>query len=293
MRDLLTTAIKAEGLGFGYLFRSDHLLPTDNRRGIDSPECWTSLGAISASTKRIKFGPMVTPVGFRNPALLARMACSLHSLSEGRLQLALGIGWYEPEYRSNGYGFPAFKVRKEQFEEGLAVVLSMLREGRVDFDGKHYSAHTDCLPRPSGRVHLILGGRGKSIVRAAAQKADEWNTLVSTLEDFRKVKALLDARVMDRQVVISEMGPFLLGRSQGELEANATRQLQKLGQPGSPSDLVKRLKSRGAFCGTRDEFSQLVSEKQRAGITKFYFQALVPENEAMIELLADWIRSMS
>jgi len=293
MHNLLTTTTQAEGLGFGYLFRSDHLLPTDNRRGIDSPECWTSLGAIAASTNRIKFGPMVTPVGFRNPALLARMASTLHSFSEGRLQLALGIGWYEPEYKANGYGFPEFKVRREQFEEGLVVILSMLTEGRVDFDGKHYSAHTDCLPRPSGRIHLILGGRGRTIVRAAARSADEWNTLVSPLEDFQRAKALLDESVLERQVEISEMGPYLLGKSRNELEANAATQLRKLGQSGSPYDLIKRLKSRGAFCGTLDEFSQLLSKKLGVGIAKFYFQTLVPENHTMTELLSDWIRKTS
>ena len=71
--DIVNMAHLTERLGFGYLFRSDHLLPTDGRRGIDSPECWTTLGAIAASTQKVKFGPLVSPVGFRNPALLAKI----------------------------------------------------------------------------------------------------------------------------------------------------------------------------------------------------------------------------
>lgn len=136
MEQVVQTSRQAEDLGFGYLFRSGHLLPTGNSRGVDSPECWTSLGAISASTRTLKFGPMVTPMGFRNPAMLAKMACTLHSFSGGRLQLAIGAGWYEPEYRAHGYEFPSFKVRMRQFEEGVRIILSMVREGRADFDGE-------------------------------------------------------------------------------------------------------------------------------------------------------------
>src|SRR5215472_15751261 len=106
MDQLVGAAKTAEDLGFGYLFRSDHILPTNDSHGIDSPECWTSLGAVAVATKRIKFGPMVTPIGFRNPALLAKMACTLHSYSQGRLQMAVGAGWYEAEYLAHGFPFP-------------------------------------------------------------------------------------------------------------------------------------------------------------------------------------------
>jgi alkanesulfonate monooxygenase SsuD/methylene tetrahydromethanopterin reductase-like flavin-dependent oxidoreductase (luciferase family) len=287
---LLATARQAEALGFGYLFRSDHLLSTDNRRGMDSPECWTSLGAVSASTSRIRFGPLVTPVGFRNPALLAKMACTLHSFSGGRLQLGLGAGWYEAEYSAYGYGFPSFGMRKAQFEEALSVVLPMIREGSVDFDGKHFSAHTDCFPRPSGPFHVIIGGRAKSIVRIAARLADEWNTLVCPPEDFSENASLLGSFAAGRKVVKSEMGPFMLGRSESEIDSNTKFQLSRLGQTGTPEELIKRMKSRGAACGTPDELVAAISRKLEAGVQRFYFQTLVPENTAMTELLADTLK---
>jgi len=291
MSRLIETARQVEELGFGYLLRSDHLLPTDNRRGMDSPECWTSLGAVAASTTRLKFGPLVTPVGFRNPALLAKMACTLHAFSGGRLQLGLGAGWYEPEYSAHGYSFPPLAVRRAQFEEALSVILPMLREGRVDFDGKHYSAHADCLPRPAGRIHVVIGGRTKSIVRIAARLADEWNTLVSTPEAVSGSWSLLGSFASGRRVELSEMSPFMLGRSQSGLESNARLQLSKLGQTGTPDELLKRLRARGAPCGTPDELVEVVSRKLEAGVQKFYFQTLVPENTAMVELLADTLKS--
>jgi alkanesulfonate monooxygenase SsuD/methylene tetrahydromethanopterin reductase-like flavin-dependent oxidoreductase (luciferase family) len=287
---LIETARLTEQLGFGYLFRSDHLLPTDGRRGIDSPECWTSLGAIAASTRSLKFGPMVTPMGFRNPALMARMACTVHSLSEGRLQLGMGAGWYEAEYTANGYAFPRFPERLGQFREALAIVSSLEREGRADFDGKYFSAHTDCLPRPSGNLHIIIGAKSRPMVRLAARNADEWDVLVTPLNEFQELKKVFDAAVGPRNVLVSEMGPFMIGRNEGKLEASARLQASKLNQEISPQELLKRIRSRNAPCGTPEDFLEQVRAKMDAGIGRLYFQTLVPENTAMMELLADTLR---
>jgi len=287
---LIETARLTEELGFGYLFRSDHLLPTDGRRGIDSPECWTSLGAIATSTRTLRFGPMVTPVGFRNPALLARMACTVHSLSGGRLQLAMGAGWYEAEYTANGYAFPEFSERLGQFREAFAIVSSLVREGRADFEGRYFSAHTDCLPRPSGNLHMIIGTKSKPMIKLAARVADEWNVLVSSPDGFRELKSVFDATVGQRRVMVSEMGPFMIGRNEGELEASARLQTSKLGQTISPQELLKRIKGRNALCGTPEDFLEQTRAKLDAGIGRLYFQTLVPENTSMIELLADTLR---
>jgi len=189
---IVGSARLAEELGFGYFFRSDHILPTDGRRGLDSPECWTSLGAVAASTSKIKFGPMVSPIGFRNPALLAKMACTLHSYSRGRLQLSIGAGWYEPEYKAHGFPFPNFRERVAQFSEALEIINAFVHEGRADFDGKYFSAHTDCYPRPYGRLNLIVGARTKPLVRIAAKKGDEWNFFHLPSNDFKELRTVLD-----------------------------------------------------------------------------------------------------
>ena len=290
VRQLVAVAREAESLGFGYLFRSDHLLPTDDSRGKDSPECWASLGALAADTSSIKFGPMVTPLGFRNPALLARMACTLHSFSGGRLQLAVGAGWYEPEYRANGYEFPPFEVRKKQFEEGLAIVLSMVREGKVDFDGEYFSAHTDCLPRPAGKMHIIIGTKAASLVRLAAAHADEWNFFACPLEVYRERRRLLDRVAGDRKVEVSRMGPFLIGENRAQLLENAKKQLRKFGREESPESFIDRVAKAGAPVGTPGEFAQQVGSLVDEGVEKFYFQVLVPENTAMTETLAQALK---
>lgn len=288
---LVGTARQAEELGFGYVFRSDHILPTNDRRGVDSPECWTSLGAVAAATNRIKFGPLVTPIGFRNPALLAKMACTLHSFTHGRFQLAVGAGWYEAEYRAHGYPFPDFKTRIAQFREALEVMTAMISTGRVDYDGAHFSAHTDCLPRPAGHMHLIVGGRTRPVVRLAGKFADEWNFFRMSKADVASLRAVLEAASGGRNVEITEMGPYMLAKGQAGLERSAKLQAEKLGQDISPKEVLARLRSRGAPCGTVEEFVGQLASKSDAGVKRVYFQTLVPENTDMTELLADTIRT--
>ncbi|HEV2137566.1 MAG TPA: LLM class flavin-dependent oxidoreductase [Nitrososphaerales archaeon] len=292
MDRLVESARLTEELGFGYFFRSDHILPTDDRRGLDSPECWTSLGAVAASTSKIRFGPMVSPIGFRNPALLAKMACTLHSYSRGRLHLAIGAGWYEPEYKAHGFPFPNFRERVAQFSEALEIINALVQDGRADFDGKYFSAHTDCYPRPSGRLNVIVGARTKPLVRIAAEKGDEWNFFHLPSNDFKELRKVLDASRGGRKVEISEMGPFMIGRNQSELEANAKLHASKMGQDIAPQEVLKRLRARGAACGIVEEFLEQVRRIDDSGVQKIYFQTLAPENKAMLELLADTLGAL-
>ena len=290
MDELVGAAKKAEELGFGYFFRSDHILPTDERRGIDSPECWTSLGVLAASTSRIKFGPLVSPIGFRNPALLAKMACTIHSVSHGRLQLGVGAGWYEAEYKAHGFPFPDFRTRVGEFSEALEIISAMVTEGRVAYEGSYFSAHTDCLPRPVGHMHMIIGGRTKAVVKLAAKFADEWNTFRSSSSDLAGLKNLLAKSSGGRTIDVTEMGPYLIAESETKLEEYAALQASVLGQTISPRDVIARLKSRGAPCGTVQEFVDQLRSITDMGFKRMYFQTFVPQNTAMIELLADTLK---
>ena len=290
MDGLVGIANKAEALGFGYFFRSDHVLPTDERRGMDSPECWASLGILAASTSRIRFGPLVSPIGFRNPALLAKMACTIHSASHGRLQLGVGAGWYEAEYTAHGYPFPGFRVRIAQFAEALEIISAMVNQGKVDFDGNYFSAHTDCLPRPEGHMRMIIGGRTRAVVRLAARFADEWNTFRSSSADLAGLVAVLRENSGGRAVELTEMGPYLIAENQSRLEEYAALQASLLGQKASAAEVIARMKARGAPCGTVQDFVDQLRLKADAGFKRVYFQTLAPQNTAMIELLADTLK---
>ncbi len=285
-QDVVKAAKMAERMGFGYILRSDHLLPTSGRRGIDSPECWTTLGAIAASTTTIKFGPLVSPIGFRNPALLARMASTVHSLSSGRLQLGLGMGWYEDEYRAFGFEFPGFKTRKEQFLEGLKVIYALTREGRVEFSGKHFSAKIS-FSRQQTKIPLVIGGKSISLVKSASPFADEWNLLAPSKEELFRIKQNLSSGT-----IISQMGPFIIGKDQSELRRKVISRMNALSIQSTPEEYLKRLKSRNAVIGTHKQFAEQVSDRISWGIEKFYFKTMEPLDEESMALLADTLKGI-
>src|ERR1035437_9572970 len=142
------------------LYRSDHVTnsqPPD----LDSLECWTSLTWLASHTKRIEFGPMVSPVSVRNPALTARMAAAVDDLSGGRLTLGLGAGWQEREHHMFGFDLLDMKSRFARFHEGLEVVTRLLKSAQpVSFDGKYYQLReASLLPRPQrpGGPRLLVG----------------------------------------------------------------------------------------------------------------------------------------
>ena len=155
LRDL---ARGAEAIGFDSLFVPDHLvfgaspywgIPEGKTRGLW--EAWTVLGGLAEATRRVSLGTYVIGAGFRNPALLAKMAATLEEVSDGRLVLGLGCGSHPPEYRAFGY---PFDHRVSRFEEALAIIAPLLKDGRVDFTGRFHTAR-DCEiaprgPRPGG-----------------------------------------------------------------------------------------------------------------------------------------------
>src|SRR5436309_8326662 len=145
--DLLAMARRAEEVGFDSVWVVDHLLlhgvrQTRQREGLW--ECWTLLAALAAATERVELGPLVCCTGFRNPALLAKMADTVDEISGGRLILGLGAGWHEYEY--NAFGYP-FDHRVGRFEEALTIIHTLLREGKADFQGTYYQVR-ECELRP-------------------------------------------------------------------------------------------------------------------------------------------------
>ena len=172
----LEMATIAEEIGLDSLWLGDHLLyrtPEQEPRG--PWECWSMLSALAAVTTRVELGPMVTAVGFRNPALLAKMAETLDEISGGRLILGVGAGWNPAEYES--FGLP-YDHRFSRFSEAFHITRSLLRDGGVDFQGEFNSAH-DCEIRPRGprrgRIPMMVGTVGEKMLRLTLPHVDLWN----------------------------------------------------------------------------------------------------------------------
>jgi probable F420-dependent oxidoreductase len=166
----------AERAGLDSIWLPDHLLFRASSRGEVFWEAFTMLSALAAVTKRITLGTIVVSTSFRPPALVAKIAATLDSISEGRLILGLGAGWYQPEYEAFGYPFDHLASR---FEEALQIIVPLLRDGQVDFQGQYYQVH-DCVLRPRGPSRhgppLMIAGRRPRMLQLAARYADAWNS---------------------------------------------------------------------------------------------------------------------
>jgi len=147
-----------------WVFDHFHTVPTPELE--TTFECWTITAALARDTKRVKIGQMVTCNGYRNPALLAKIASTVDVLSHGRLLCGLGAGWYEHEWRAYGYGFPAVPERMGAFREACEIVTRMWTEEYPVFHGKYYSIDKP-INEPKGvqkpHIPLWIGGSGEQV----------------------------------------------------------------------------------------------------------------------------------
>ena len=140
-------------------------------------ECWTVLTWLAARFPTMKVGQVVLAVGYRNPALLAKMAATLQELSGGRLILGIGAGWRAEEYEAYGYDFPATVVRVKQLDEAVQIMRLMWTESTPTFKGEHFHIEKAyCAPRPTPVPPIMIGGSGEQLVLPLiARLADIWD----------------------------------------------------------------------------------------------------------------------
>ncbi|GEM_PF-601113 len=311
VEEIIGWAEYAERNGYGFILRSDHLLPTfGEKNGIDSPECWTTLGAIASKTDRIKFGPLVSPVGFRNPALLCRMARTLHEFSRGRLVLGVGAGWYKDEYNAHGIEFGSFQARKEKFAEAVRGIIRplTLAMGKVEFEGRYYKAHIETLPElKHGKIHLIIGGASESIARLASEYADEWNLFSPTIDSIKELKQTilhekfkeyrreeisnLEEEEEKKKIEISQMGTFVISNTRSGFEQKIEVYKKRRNINDSSEVVIKNLRARGIICGTSEEVIAEIVARNNAGVDKFYFQIIDTKDREMVDTLTETLRS--
>jgi F420-dependent oxidoreductase-like protein len=169
----------AERLGFDSVWLFDHFHTYHTPVLETTFECWTSMAALARDTSRIRLGQMVTCNGYRNPALLAKMASTVDVLSHGRLDFGIGAGWYEHEYLAYGYAYPPVPERLRMLDEALQVVTAMWTEPYATFEGTHYRV-AGAINEPKGvqtpHPPIWIGGSGEKVtLRLAARYGDATN----------------------------------------------------------------------------------------------------------------------
>src|SRR5918995_6039223 len=186
----------AEANGYSGLYLSDHFTMPDPPDEA-SLECIVSLAYLADHTSRVRFGPLVAPLSFRDPVMLARQAAALDDLSDGRMVLGVGTGWIEREHMLFGYELGDLGARFARLEEGLEVVTRLLQSDEpVSYEGQFFTLREAVLlPRPQreGGPRILIGGRGSERTpQLAARFADVWNGIFMGPDTFRERSAALD-----------------------------------------------------------------------------------------------------
>ena len=264
----------AEELGYDSAWVYDHFHALGNKTQL-CLEAWTTLAALAAVTKRLKIGPMVTCVNYRHPSLLAKMAATVDVISNGRLILGIGAGWYEEEYRAYGYEFPDQGSRMKQLKEALIIIRKLWDEDQGTFEGSYYSIQNAiCLPKPVQKPHpkILVGiSRGtKTLPYLAAKYADGLNATSGSFEECEAVisSARRIAEGIDkRDMVISWQGFILIGRTTSELESNITKAARRRGV--SESEFRKTAMERGFIVGLPDECVTRLRKFAAIGVNSF------------------------
>jgi alkanesulfonate monooxygenase SsuD/methylene tetrahydromethanopterin reductase-like flavin-dependent oxidoreductase (luciferase family) len=271
--------LDAETLGFDSLRRSDHLFSVMDVVERDCIECWTSLALAAEWTKRIEFGPMVSPMTFREPALLARMAAAVDLLAGGRLILGVGAGWYEREHVENGIPFLTLGTRMDRLEEGIETIHATWQKAN---------------PKPPrGTIPLLMGGRGeKRALPMVAREAAEWNLSHLDVDEYLQKRKVLEAACREigrdpASIRHSVMVGYIIGRDRDELRDRAVQMsnfipsLKGLG----PDEVLSQVAKTG-LVGTPEEIADKIREHSSRGVDLFMFQHFLLDDREALKLVA-------
>ncbi len=277
--DLLAVAQRAEQLGFGAFFRSDHYLAMGGALeagGEPGPtDAWTSLAGLARDTSTIRLGTLVTAATFRRPGPLAVTVAGVDQMSGGRIELGLGAGWYEREHDAYGIPFPPLGERFERLEEQLEIITGMwsaTSASPYSFDGRHYRvSDSPALPKPvqPGSIPIIIGGGGPTRTPAlAARFASEFNTPFVAVDRFAeqrgRVVAACETIGRDPATLTwSAAAVVCLGHDDAEYR----RRAEAIGR--DPAELRDN-----GVAGTPDEVVEAMEQWWSAGAQRLYLQVL-------------------
>ena len=274
-----------EDLGFAGLFRSDHITkarPPDK----DSLEMVVSLTYLADHTQRIHFGPLVAPLSFRDPTLLARQAAALDDLSGGRMFLGVGAGWQDREHRLFGHDLGDVPTRMARLEEGLEVITRLLKSDEpVTYEGKFFQLRgATLLPRPlrpEGPPILIGGNGPKRTLPLVVQYADTWNGNFLSPEHFLERSVTLDQLLRSAGRSPSEvrrtvMLSLFFGRDMTELDRSLSWRRNNPQYAGKSLDkVIEDLRTDGAtIVGTPDMIIEQINAYGKVGADELILQWL-------------------
>ena len=287
-----------EALGFESLWRSDHLFSLFDHPERPGLECWTALAWAAEHTSRVAIGPLVSPVTFRHPSLLALQAATVDALSGGRLVVGIGAGWHAGEHRAFGVPFPPAAERIERLGEAAALLKALLGGGMATYQGKYSTLEGAVAhPRPPRRPPLLIAGGGeRRTLRVVAEHADEWNVPGLSPARYREKRAALERHCAEvgrdpAEIARSVTSLFVVGTSAAEIERR-TADREAYAYTWVPADTPRRaeaFRELGWLYGRPEEVTEQIQALAAEGVQRLVLQPLGPTDEAELRLIAERI----
>jgi alkanesulfonate monooxygenase SsuD/methylene tetrahydromethanopterin reductase-like flavin-dependent oxidoreductase (luciferase family) len=306
--DQVAVAKRAEANGFESLFRSDHFTSFPGPPDRPTTDAWTVLAGLARETERIGLGTLVSPVTFRHPGALAKVAITVDEMSGGRVEVGVGAGWNEDEHRQLGLAFPPIHERADLLEDQLALLRglwgepdgwsytgltgirvegSLFRPRAVDAPGRPTTAVGGVRPR----ILVGSGGTPRSY-RLAARYADEFNLSSATPERVVEVGGALEdaCRAIDRDpstLARSTMAGVLVGRDAAEVAARERALLEAFGADLADGEAwLEERRTRWVF-GTPDQARAQLQRFADAGTQRIMLQVFLPWDLDMIDVMGE------
>jgi F420-dependent oxidoreductase-like protein len=287
--DTLAMTRAAEDAGFAAALLAEHYYPSSGQLDRDSADAWVYLGGLARETHRIRLGSLVSPVTFRHPSVLAKMAATLDHLSGGRAELGLGAGWLEAEHAAYGFDFPPGPERVDRLEEQLQVVKGLWTQDPFSHDGPRYHLR-DCrfTPRPVQRPHppLLVGGAvaATRLPRLAARYADEYVVAQADPGACRVVRERLDraCEALGRDPAAVSLAAFV-GLGVGESEREVEQRLERLLAGTRPH--MRQIET--WIVGTPERAAERVREYAAAGVRRLMLSVDNDLHREMVPLLGE------
>ena len=233
--ELQQTWLEADELGYDSAFGFDHFFPIITDPNGPCLEGWTLLAALAAQTKRLKVGLLVTGNTYRNPAVLAKMAATVDHVSNGRLILGLGAGWFELEHRAFDIPYYTTGQRARRLVEAVELIKLLFTQDRTSYTGKYYTI-TDAPfePKPVQKPYppILIGGMGPRVIQPlAARHADIWHFFVRDggVEAVQKTCAHFDAVCQK------------VGRNPAEVQKSVSLRFPLLNRPSA--EIIQQVKA--------------------------------------------------
>ncbi|MBI3919127.1 MAG: LLM class flavin-dependent oxidoreductase [Betaproteobacteria bacterium] len=281
-------ACHAEAAGFSAVYVIDHLLlPADRLVGITDAEpsrpyfldCWCTLAAVAARTRKIRLGPQVTPIGLRHPVFVAKWGATIDRISNGRLSLGVGLGHQEVEYVSHGFPYPPFKERFERMMEGVEIIRRLWTEDApVTYQGKHYSVQDVTFwPKPAqSPPPIFFGGTSPSIRRGVARLGDGWSPAAPQLggfspafyqESLAAIRADAASRGRTGSIRAGALFHTAISEDAGEIERAAAMLRRKPAYSGRSVDEINQ--TGVVMMGTPEQVGGALEPYVEAGVEEF------------------------